>query len=111
MTNNNRSIWYVNGRYVDSFDSMTEAHKPELTPAQIRRSFTPDAIMSFEDGRSYKSLRPHLAKIGLSPNEYREKWGLPRDYPMVAENYSRQCRERATTKRLGIRNNLLKSAK
>lgn len=62
----------------------------KLTPAQIQRSITPDALMSFEDGKSYKKLRSHLARLGLTPETYREKWGLPRDYPMVAENYSNE---------------------
>lgn len=58
------------------------------TPAQVRRSITPDAIMSFEDGRPYKSMKRHLTRLGLTPAQYREKWGLRPDYPMVAPNYS-----------------------
>lgn len=60
----------------------------KLTPAQIRKSITPEALLSFEDGRSYKTLRRHLSVKGLTPEQYREKWGLPRDYPMVSPNYS-----------------------
>lgn len=84
-------------------DTATEVVDPKLSPAQIFRSISPDVIMSFEDGRSYKSLRPHLAKLGLSPALYREKWGLPRSYPMVAETYSQQCCERARARRLGVK--------
>jgi predicted transcriptional regulator len=62
--------------------------KKKLTPAQIRRSVTPDAIISFEDDKPYKTLRRHLASRGMTPDEYRSKWGLPRDYPMVAPSYS-----------------------
>jgi len=57
-------------------------------PDAIRRSITPDALISFEDGRPYKTLRRHLAARGLTPVEYRAKYGLPDDYPMVAENTS-----------------------
>ena len=88
-------------------DDTTNAVGPLLTPAQIRRSISPDLIMSFEDGRSYKSLRPHLTSLGLSPSQYRKKWGLPSDYPMVSENYSQQCRHRAKRRRLNLeRNNI-----
>lgn len=58
------------------------------TPAQIRKSITRDALVSFEDGRPYKSLKRHLSTRGLTPSQYREKWGLPSDYPMVAPSYS-----------------------
>ena len=58
------------------------------SPAQIRRSITPDALVSFEDGKSYKILRRHLGRLGFTPDTYRQKWGLPADYPMVAANYA-----------------------
>ena len=61
---------------------------PKLTSAQIRKSITPGALISFEDGRPYKTLRRHLTVKGLTPEAYREKWGLPRDYPLVAADYS-----------------------
>jgi len=55
----------------------------------IKRSVTPDYIISLEDGRKFKSLKRHLlTNYGLSPAEYRAKWGLPMDYPMVAPNYT-----------------------
>lgn len=56
--------------------------------AEIQRSITPDALISFEDGRPYKTLRRHLTARGLTPAEYRAKYGLPDDYPMVAQNTS-----------------------
>lgn len=59
-----------------------------LTPPQIRASITPDALISFEDGQPYKTLKRHLTSLGLSPDTYRAKWGLPPDYPMVAASYS-----------------------
>ncbi|TWB77197.1 MucR family transcriptional regulator [Nitrospirillum amazonense] len=64
----------------------------KLTPAvPVRRSVTPDYIVCLEDGKKLKMLKRHLrTAYGLSPEEYREKWGLPADYPMVAPNYAEQ---------------------
>ena len=61
-----------------------------LVPAvNPKKSIFPDYIISLEDGRKYKSMRRHLsASHGLTPDEYRAKWNLPADYPMVAPNYS-----------------------
>lgn len=70
------------------------------TPAQIRKSITRDAIISFEDGRPYKSMKRSLARLGMTPADYREKWGLPHDYPMVAPSYSAQ--RSALAKQLGL---------
>ncbi|MDB5454075.1 MAG: MucR family transcriptional regulator, partial [Caulobacteraceae bacterium] len=60
----------------------------KMGAAQVRRSITPDALISFEDGKPYKQLKRHLSTAGLTPVSYREKWGLPPDYPMVAASYS-----------------------
>lgn len=57
-------------------------------PVSVKKSVTPDYLISLEDGKQYKSLKRHLGIRGLTPVEYREKWGLPRDYPMVAPNYA-----------------------
>lgn len=73
----------------------------KLTSAQIKKSITHDHIVSFEDGRPYKTLRRHLTLRGLSPEAYREKWGLPRDYPMTAASYSAQRSELARALGLG----------
>lgn len=64
--------------------------KEELVPAvPIRKSITPDYIICLEDGKKFKSLKRHLrTSYDLSPEAYREKWGLPHDYPMVAPNYA-----------------------
>jgi len=66
---------------LSALDARPEEAPPEkrLTRAQIRKSVTAGSLISFEDGRSYKVLRRHLAAKGLSANEYREKWGLPSD--------------------------------
>ena len=67
-----------------------EPETPPLKPAvSIRKSITPDYLICLEDGKKFKSLKRHLrTHYNLTPEEYREKWGLPRDYPMVAPNYA-----------------------
>lgn len=81
----------------------TKAPEPEkLVPiVPIKKSITPDFLISLEDGRRYKSLKRHLSGRGLTPAEYREKWGLARDYPMVAPNYAKQRSELAKSLGLG----------
>jgi predicted transcriptional regulator len=66
------------------------AEAAELKPAvPVRKSITPDFIICLEDGKKFKSLKRHLrTHYDLSPEQYREKWGLPVDYPMVAPNYA-----------------------
>ncbi|MBJ6124040.1 MucR family transcriptional regulator [Microvirga splendida] len=77
-----------------------EEAKP--TPAvSVKKSITPDFLISLEDGKQYKSLKRHLGKLGLTPEAYREKWGLPREYPMVAPNYAAQRSELAKSMGLG----------
>jgi predicted transcriptional regulator len=74
----------------------------ELVPAvNPKKSVQPDWIISLEDGKKYKSLKRHLATKGLTPDEYRAKWNLPKDYPMVAANYSAQRSNLAKTLGLG----------
>lgn len=58
------------------------------TPAQIKQSIRPDALISFFDGKPYKMLKRHLSTYGFDPASYRNAFGLPRDYPMVAPSYS-----------------------
>ncbi|MDQ5827947.1 MAG: MucR family transcriptional regulator [Chloroflexota bacterium] len=72
-----------------------------VPPVPIKKSITPDHLITLEDGRRYKSLKRHLNGRGLSPEQYREKWGLPRDYPMVAPNYAKQRSELARASGLG----------
>ncbi|WP_426000838.1 MucR family transcriptional regulator [Caulobacter sp. DWR1-3-2b1] len=68
----------------------SEAAAPveKATASQIRKSITPDALISFEDGRPYKTLKRHLTNLGLTIPEYKAKWGLPQDYPTTAPSYS-----------------------
>ena len=75
--------------------------EPLQPPVPIKKSITPDFIISLEDGKRYKSLKRHLSGRGLTPDQYREKWGLARDYPMVAPNYAKQRSELAKSLGLG----------
>jgi predicted transcriptional regulator len=72
-------------------------------PVPIKKTVTPDYIISLEDGRPYKTLKRHLAGRGITPEEYRQKWGLPPDYPMVAATYAAQRSQLAKVSGLGRR--------
>lgn len=67
-----------------------EAPSAPQTPAvSVRKSITPQFLICLEDGRKFKSLKRHLqTKYGLTPDAYRSKWNLPKDYPMVAPDYA-----------------------
>jgi len=91
------------------FDALNQAAsnsvqpvREELKPAvPVKKSVTPDYIICLEDGKKFKSLKRHLrTHYDLSPEEYREKWGLPHDYPMVAPNYA--AARSALAKRMGL---------
>lgn len=72
-----------------------------LAPAvTVRKSITPDYLICLDDGRKFKSLRRHLTVLGMTPEQYRAKWNLPSDYPMVAANYAAQRSELA--KKIGL---------
>jgi predicted transcriptional regulator len=77
-----------------------EAERP-VPAVPIKKSITPDYLISLEDGRRYKSLKRHLSGRGLTPEQYRTKWGLPADYPMVAPSYAKQRSELARSMGLG----------
>jgi predicted transcriptional regulator len=70
------------------------------TAGQIRKSITPDALISFEDGKPYKTLKRHLTTHGMTVAEYKAKWGLSNDYPTTAPAYS-EARS-AMAKALGL---------
>jgi predicted transcriptional regulator len=74
--------------------------EPKTPAVPIRRSVTPEFLICLEDGKRFKSMRRHLAGLGLTPDQYREKWNLPADYPMVASNYSAQ--RSAMAKKIGF---------
>jgi predicted transcriptional regulator len=78
-----------------------EAEIEKPSAAQIRKSVTPEGIVSFLDGRSYKTLKRHLNTQGLSPETYRSRFGLPADYPMVAPEYAKRRSDLAKSIGLG----------
>jgi predicted transcriptional regulator len=78
-----------------------EEQKPKVP---VKKSVMPDYIICLEDGKKFKSLKRHLrTHYNLSPEEYREKWVLPHDYPMVAPNYARARSDLAKKMGLGTR--------
>jgi predicted transcriptional regulator len=78
-----------------------EAAIEKPTAAQIRKSITPDGIVSFLDGKPYKTLKRHLSTHGLDPHSYRQRYGLAADYPMVAPEYAARRSELAKAAGLG----------
>src|SRR4051794_821763 len=80
-------------------EARADTDKP--TPAESRRSVTPEALISFIDAKPYKTPKRHLTKYGLDPYSYRDCYGLPKDYPMVAANYAAQRSELAKNSGLG----------
>jgi predicted transcriptional regulator len=84
----------------------TAAEPVEIAPKEpavpVKRSVTPEFLICLEDGRKFKSLKRHLrTKYNMSPEDYRAKWGLPKDYPMVAPNYAKARSELAKQMGLG----------
>ena len=80
---------------------VTETVTTPPSPAvAIRKSVTPDYLICLEDGRRFKSMRRHLALLGMTPEQYRAKWSLPPTYPMVAPNYAAQ--RSAMAKHIGL---------
>ena len=77
------------------------AEQPAPTPAvSVRQSVKPDYLICLDDGKKFKSLKRHLAALGMTPEQYRAKWSLPRDYPMVAPSYAAQ--RSALAKKTGL---------
>ncbi|MBU6319169.1 MAG: MucR family transcriptional regulator [Alphaproteobacteria bacterium] len=93
----------VHGALASVLSPAPPAEKSDLRPAvPVRRSVTDEHIVCLEDGKKFKSLKRHLrTRYDMSPEAYREKWGLPSDYPMVAPNYARQRSELARKMGLG----------
>ena len=80
-------------------DELGIAHKSK---SEIKKSFGTEHLISFEDGKPYKSLKRHLSTHGLTPDAYRAKWGLPNDYPMVHPTYSAARSALAKSMGLGV---------
>ncbi len=80
----------------------TEEAAPKPKPAvPIKQSVKPDYIVCLEDGKKLKMLKRHLkTAYNMTPDDYRKRWGLPSDYPMVAPNYAKQ--RRALAKKIGL---------
>lgn len=75
---------------------------PKEPAVPLKRSITPDYLICLEDGRKFKSLKRHLrTKYNMSPEDYRAKWGLAKDYPMVAPNYAKARSDLAKQMGLG----------
>ncbi|MGU3358879.1 MucR family transcriptional regulator [Methylobacterium sp. M6A4_1b] len=73
---------------ISAAPTASEPKVEKLSAAQIRKSVTPDGIVSFLDGKTYKTLKRHLTSHGLDPQSYRVRFGLSADYPMVAQSYA-----------------------
>ncbi|MEP6565118.1 MAG: MucR family transcriptional regulator [Mesorhizobium sp.] len=83
--------------------SLAPAPNPAPVPAvDPKKSIGPNHIICLEDGKKFKSLKRHLGVLGLTPDAYRSKWGLPRNYPMVAPNYSKSRSAIAKATGLGL---------
>jgi len=92
-------------RTLSSVGEEAEVVEERPQPAvPIKKSITPDYLICLEDGKKMKMLKRHLATAyGMTPDEYRERWGLPSDYPMVAPNYAKQRSKLAKEIGLGTR--------
>ena len=77
--------------------SATVAPEPAVS---VRESITPGYLICLDDGKKFKALKRHLASLGMTPDQYRQKWGLPKNYPMVAGEYSDQ--RSALAKSIGL---------
>ncbi len=88
---------------ISRLGSDVEAAKEKQEPAvSVRASIKPDYVVCLEDGKKLKMLKRHLmTHYGMTPDEYRAKWNLPADYPMVAPNYAKQRRDLAMKIGLG----------
>ena len=88
---------------ITNLSSDEQAETEELSPAvPVSKSITPDFLICLEDGRKLKMLRRYLrARYSMTPEEYRERWNLPADYPMVAPNYAKLRSKHAKTIGLG----------
>ncbi len=93
----------VHGALAGLASRAAEPETPALTPAvPVKRSIQPDYLICLEDGKKFKSLKRHLrTRYNLSPDEYRARWNLPDDYPMVAPSYAQTRSELARTMGLG----------
>lgn len=94
-----RTVYSALGGVAGAAPAQAElAQEPAIS---VKKSVTPDYIICLEDGKKFKSLKRHLrTRYNMSPEEYRSKWSLPHDYPMVAPNYAKERSNLA--KRMGL---------
>jgi len=78
----------LNGSAPADAEAVAAPTEKPLAKVSVKKSVTPDFLICLDDGKRFKSLKRHLAQLGMTPDEYRAKWNLPADYPMVAPNYS-----------------------
>ncbi len=71
-----------------------------LPAVSVRKSVTPDFLICLDDGKKFKSLKRHLSSLGMTPDQYRKKWNLPENYPMVASEYA--AKRSALAKSIGL---------
>jgi predicted transcriptional regulator len=97
-----QTIAAVSRALTDIGGPQPEPEKAELVPAvSVKKSVTPDYIVCLDDGKKLKMLKRHLmSTYGMTPEQYRTKWDLPKDYPMVAPNYAKTRSELA--KKIGL---------
>ena len=108
LSNNNVTVDEVPSLITNVYTALSglgkarEEEKPRLEPAvSVRASVKPDYIVCLEDGKKLKMLKRHLmTHYNMTPEEYRQRWNLPTDYPMVAPNYAEKRRELA--KKIGL---------
>ncbi len=95
------SLREISGKASSASPSAAEAVAPQKPAVPINKTVSPDHIVCLEDGQSFRSLKRHLGTAhNMTPQQYREKWGLPADYPMVAPNYAEARSEMA--KKIGL---------
>jgi predicted transcriptional regulator len=107
VSNNPVPVGELPGLIASIHQSMSGLSQPVVAPAaellpavNPKRSIQPDFIICLEDGKKFKSLKRHLAQLGMTPDQYRIKWNLPGDYPMVAPSYA--AHRSALAKSIGL---------
>lgn len=108
VSNNNVAVGDVAGMVEKVYAALAELGSPQPEPqpekpkgaVSMRASIKPDHLVSMIDGKPYKMLRRHISLHGYTPESYRETFGLPKDYPMVAANYAEQ--RRALAHKIGL---------
>jgi len=90
----------LNGSAPVEAEAVIAPEEKPLAKVSVKKSITPDYLICLDDGKRFKSLKRHLSQLGMTPDEYRLKWNLPADYPMVAPNYARH--RSSLAKKIGL---------